>query len=286
MAEQVTVISGDRGWHIRDLQRAAAELGVQLKWHDFRDVRAEVPSRQPGNAARQRLLVRTLPAGSLEQVVFRLTWLHCWQASGEVVCNTPAALEACVDKFATSWRLANAGVATPATRVSQTARQALADFHDLGGDVVVKPLFGSEGRGQMRISDPDLMWRTAVTLERLQAVLYLQRFIHHPGWDVRVLVLGGRVLGAMRRVAKTGHWRTNVAQGAAAEPWPMDDRLARLSLAAANTVGADFAGVDLLCDEQGGWQVLEVNGVPGWRAFAPVTGIDVARCLLEYLVSR
>lgn len=286
MSKQVVIVSGQRGWHSQDLERAAAELGVKLGWWNSHEVHAEVPFGLLSKPAQQTLLVRTLPAGSLEQVVFRLSWLHCWQASGAMVCNTPAALEACVDKFATSWRLAAAGIATPATRVSQTARQALADFHDLGGDVVVKPLFGSEGRGQLRISDPDLMWRTAVTLERLQAVLYLQRFIHHPGWDVRVLVLGGRVLGAMRRIAKAGQWRTNVAQGAAAETWPMDDELARLSLAAAKAVGADFAGVDLLRDEPGGWQVVEVNGVPGWRAFASVTGIDIARSLLDYVVSR
>lgn len=286
MAEPVVVVSGKRGWHVQDLERAAAEMGIGLTWRDLHEVQAEVPSGPLSEPARQRLLVRTLPAGSLEQVIFRLSWLHYWQASGAVVCNKPAALEACVDKFATSWRLAAAGVATPATRVSQTARQALADFHELGGDVVVKPLFGSEGRGQLRISDSDLMWRTAITLERLQAVLYLQRFIPHPGWDVRVLVLGGQVLGAMRRVATSGQWRTNVAQGAAPEPWPMDEGLAKLSVAAANAVAADFAGVDLLQDEQGRWLVLEVNGVPGWRAFAPVTGVDVARRLLDYLVSR
>lgn len=286
MAEPVVVVSGKRGWHVQDLERAAAEMGIGLTWRDLHEVQAEVPSGPLSEPARQRLLVRTLPAGSLEQVIFRLSWLHYWQASGAVVCNKPAALEACVDKFATSWRLAAAGVATPATRVSQTARQALADFNELGGDVVVKPLFGSEGRGQLRISDPDLMWRTAITLERLQAVLYLQRFIPHPGWDVRVLVLGGRVLGAMRRVASSGQWRSNVAQGAAAEPWPIDEELARLSVAAANAVGADFAGVDLLRDERGRWLVLEVNGVPGWRAFAPVTGVDVACRLLDYLVSR
>ena len=78
--------------------------------------------------------------------------------------------------------------------------------------MVVKPLFGSEGRGMVRVSDPEMAWRTFRTLERTQAVLYLQQFIRHPGWDLRVFVLGGRVLTAMRRRSR-GDWRTNVAQG-------------------------------------------------------------------------
>src|SRR5205807_997859 len=89
-------------------------------------------------------------------------------------------------------------------------------FTALGGDVVVKPLFGAEGRGLMRVADPELAWRTFRTLERSQAVLYLQQFVHHLGWDLRVFVLGGRVLAAMRRYARDG-WRTNVAQGGRAE---------------------------------------------------------------------
>ena len=77
---------------------------------------------------------------------------------------------------------------------------------------MVKPLFGSEGRGLVRVSDLELAWRTFRTLERTQCVLYLQQFVRHPGWDLRVLVLGGRALAARRRFANCG-WRTNVTQG-------------------------------------------------------------------------
>ena len=87
-----------------------------------------------------------------------------------------------------------------------------------GGDVVVKPLFGSEGRGLVRISDKELAWRTFHALERLGAVLYLQRFIRHPGHDYRVFVLRGEVIGVMRRHAARGEWRTNVSLGGRAEP--------------------------------------------------------------------
>jgi ribosomal protein S6--L-glutamate ligase len=134
----------------------------------------------------------------------------------------------------------------------------------------------------VRVSDPDLAWRTFRTLERTQSVLYLQRFVDHPGWDLRVFVVGGRVLTAMRRHARGG-WRTNVAQGGRGEPARLTPEQERLALAAAEALGAPVAGVDLLPARAGGWYVLEVNAVPGWRALAPVSGIDVAAEIVRFL---
>jgi len=113
-------------------------------------------------------------------------------------------------------------------------------------------------------------------------VLYLQQFIHHPGWDLRVFVLGGRVLTAMRRYSN-GDWRTNVAQGGTGEVVRPGAEEERLALRAAAAVGATVAGVDLLPGPDGAWYVIEVNAVPGWRALAPVTGIDVAAALIDFL---
>jgi RimK family alpha-L-glutamate ligase len=133
----------------------------------------------------------------------------------------------------------------------------------------------------VRASDPELAWRTFRTLERLQTVLYVQRFMPHPGWDLRVLVLGGSVLAAMRRHARDD-WRTNVAQGGRAEAVTTTVEQERLALDAAAAVGADFAGVDLLPTPDG-HVVLEVNAVPGWRALGPVYGVDVATTVVRYL---
>jgi RimK family alpha-L-glutamate ligase len=194
-------------------------------------------------------------------------------------------LEACVDKYLATARLESAGLPVPPTLVCQDADTALEAFERLGGDVVVKPLFGSEGRGMMRVNDPELAWRTFNTLERTQAVLYLQTFIRHPGWDLRAFVLNGRVLAAMRRTANSD-WRTNVAQGATAEPVRLESAQAELAVRAARAVGAVAAGVDLLPGPDGEWYVLEVNAVPGWRALAPVTGIDIAAELIRHVTAR
>src|SRR5207302_1368790 len=107
---------------------------------------------------------------------------------------------------------------------------------------------------------------------------------HHPGWDLRVFVLGDRVLTAMRRHAREG-WRTNIAQGGRGELVSVTGAEEQLALSAARAVGATAAGVDLLPGPDGGLYVLEVNAVPGWRALAPVTGVDVAVELVRFLAA-
>jgi RimK family alpha-L-glutamate ligase len=282
---RIAILSAGSGWHVRDLERAAVQLNHHARPVDFRRIRAAVDAdrRHPDSlAGYEAVLVRTMPPGSLEQVVFRMDVLHRLQARGVRVLNPPAAVEACVDKYLTTARLEAAGLAVPATIVCQDAESALEAFAALGDDVVVKPLFGSEGRGMIRLQDADLAWRTFRTLERLHCVLYLQRYIAHPGWDLRAFVLGGRVIAAMRRHANGG-WRTNVAQGGTAEPVQLTPEEERLALRAAQAVNAPVAGVDLLSDSEGRLYVIEVNAVPGWRALAAATGVDVACLLLRFL---
>jgi ribosomal protein S6--L-glutamate ligase len=86
----------------------------------------------------------------------------------------------------------------------------------------------------------------------------------------------------MRRHSR-GDWRTNVAQGGAGEPVHLTPAEERLTLRAADALGAPMAGVDLLPGPEGERYVLEVNAVPGWRALSPVTGVDVAAALIRYL---
>jgi ribosomal protein S6--L-glutamate ligase len=279
---RIALLAGGDGWHVRDLRRAAALLGHEAVAVDFRRITAGVGTAAEPLAAFEAVVVRTMPPGSLEQVVFRMDALHRLAARGVPVLNPPAAVETCVDKYLASARLAAAGLRVPPTIVCQRADAALEAFAALGGDVVVKPLFGSEGRGMVRVSDPDLAWRTFRALERVQSVLYLQRFVAHPGWDLRVFVLDGRVLAAMRRRA-CGGWRTNVAQGGRAEPARLAPAEEELAVRAASAVGVPAAGVDLLPGPAGEWYVLEVNAVPGWRALAPVAGVDLAAALIRFV---
>ena len=278
----LAILSRGDGWHVQDLLRAARDLGHTAAAIDFRRLTA---ANDAPLSAYDAALIRTMPAGSLEQIVFRMDVLHAFQASGRPILNPPRAVETCVDKYLTNVRLTNAGLPVPRTVVCQLADDALAAFDALGGDVVVKPLFGAEGRGMVRVSDRELAWRTFHAIEQTRGVLYVQQFVKHPGWDVRAFVQNGRVLAAMKR---TGHgdWRTNVAQGGTAERYELSAAETALAVKAAATTGAVVAGVDLLMNERREWFVIEVNAVPGWKALAPTCGIDIATAVVRFLAEK
>jgi ribosomal protein S6--L-glutamate ligase len=280
----LALLSGGTGWHVADLRRAAVELGHTAQPLDFRTLLAGAPGRSSFDGF-DAVIVRTMPAGSLEQIIFRMDALHGAVQAGVKVLNPPRALEACVDKYLTNLRLLAAGLPVPRTVVCQRADDAMIAFANLGSEVVVKPLFGSEGRGMVRVSDPELAWRTFKAIEHTGGVLYLQQFIRHPGWDVRAFVIGGRVIAAMKRSAR-GDWRTNVAVGGTAERFELAVAEQKLAVEAAAAVGAAVAGVDLLPGPGGEWFVIEVNAVPGWRALAAASGKDIAVAVVRFLAEE
>ncbi|MFN9977952.1 MAG: RimK family alpha-L-glutamate ligase, partial [Phycisphaerae bacterium] len=99
--------------------------------------------------------------------------------------------ECAVDKYLTTQKLSLAGLPVPDTIVCENSETAMLALESLGGDIVIKPIFGAEGRGIMRVSDPELALRAFRTLERLGAVIYAQRFLNGPGFDLRLLLLDG-----------------------------------------------------------------------------------------------
>lgn len=285
----LAILASPDSWYLRDLCRAAdgrhevtvaslARLASGLDAGGLRVTAGEVDLCRA-----DCVLVRNMPAGSLEQIVFRMDVLGRLEAAGIPVINPPRALEAAVDKYLASARLQAAGLATPRTIVCQTVEQAMAAFAALGGDVVVKPLFGSEGRGMIRISEEAVALRALKALAQIQAVLYLQEFIPHEGCDYRLLVVGERVLAIRRRNDRD--WRTNLSQGGIAEPLEPTREMVAMARAAVDAIGAPIAGIDLLPSRTGRLYVLEVNAVPGWKGLASALQVDVARMVVDYLAS-
>jgi RimK family alpha-L-glutamate ligase len=226
------------------------------------------------------VIVRGIPRGSLEQVIFRVDALHALGARGVTCINGAAAIERTVDKFLASALLAGAGVPTPRTIACERAEDALEAFEELGGDVIVKPLFGSMGAGMTRVDDPDVAYRVFHALALERAVYYLQETLAHDR-DLRAFVIGGRVIAAIERV--TEGWRGNLARGAAALATELTAAQERVCVQAAAAVGADYAGVDLLRAADGREYVLELNSIPGWSGLQKATGVDVAPALVAHL---
>jgi ribosomal protein S6--L-glutamate ligase len=206
------------------------------------------------------------------------------EEAGVLVTNRIDALLAAQDKLRTSWLLRRAGIATPAAAVAQTRRAALAALAVMR-DAVVKPIAGSLGDGVERICfDPAGRREVAQRVERDGAV-YLQTFVPNPGRDARLFVVGGRVEGAIERIAPSGEWIANVARGARAFPLRVGTALEALAVTAARALGLDWAGVDVVVGPDGP-TVIEVNGTPSWAAVHEVTGRDMAEPIAEHVLAR
>jgi RimK family alpha-L-glutamate ligase len=284
---RLAILANPDSWYLNDLRRAAtgrheiAAIGFRGLVSSVERGTLQVTAAGVDLAAADAVLIRTMPPGSLEQVVFRMDALGQLEAAGVPVINPPRAIEAAVDKYLALARMAAAGLRVPRTIVCQTPKDAMAAFESLGGDVVVKPLFGSEGRGIARLQDEALAGRAFRMLAQLGGVMYVQEFIPHDGFDVRVLIIGERMFAIRRR--SEHDWRTNVSRGATAEPVELTTELANAARRTADAVGAPLAGVDLLPGRDGELYALEVNAVPGWQALAAALDVDIARVVLEYV---
>jgi RimK family alpha-L-glutamate ligase len=284
---RIIILASRSGWHTDELLRAFGERGHAAALARYEDLVATVGNTtalRSGVAALEAadlVLARIIPNGSLEQIVFRVDALHALEERGVRVVNPARVIERTVDKLWTSATLAGAGLPTPATVVCESMDEAHAGWERLGGDVILKPLFGSMGLGMVRVSDEETAFRVFRAIEMIRGVFYLQRAIEHDGRDVRAFVLGGRVLGAIER--RAAGWRTNIARGGRAEAIALSPEWAELAVRAAAAVGAVYAGVDLLPAHDGTIYVLEVNGIPGWQGLQEATGIDVAGALAGHL---
>ncbi len=282
---RVVVFTAARDWHARQLKAAFARRGIEtvlvpLEACDF-DTRSPVGLHLGKlRALPAGAIVRGVSAGSFEAVTRRLGILHALQALGVPVWNNATAIERCVDKSTTTFLLAQAGVPVPPTWTVEGAEAArkIVAAEAAAGPLVLKPLFGSQGRGLMLIRHPDDL----PPPEEVGDVFYLQRFVGDDGpafRDFRVLVIEGEPVAAMLRHAES--WITNVKQGGRPLPTPLDRELADLAVAAARAVGASFCGVDIIRGRDREPYVLEVNSMPAWSGLQTVSTVAIADLLAE-----
>ena len=291
MSSRVCLVGGVGGWHARRLAAVLADRGLateSVAWDDLAaTVEAGRVAVRPEALARADLVVaRSMPGSAsqqarLEEVIFRMDVLGQMAASGTPVINPPRSLEVAIDKYLTLARLATAGLPVPRTRVAQTAAAAEQFQNELGGGCVLKPLFGSGGKGLVRLEPGQSLPAGQIA----GGVIYLQEFVSHPGWDARVLMVGERLF-AIRRRAAGGEWRTNLALGGQAEPFELPAGWEDLARRVAAAVGGSLVGVDLLPAEDGRVFVLEANAVPAWRGLEATLGEQVSEAIADHLASQ
>ncbi len=285
----VAILGSPGAWHTQALLGAFDRRGIQPQLADVTLLTALLGDSEGVAAGELRLsaldllLVREVPGGTLEQVIFRMDALHQLENRGVRLVNSPYAIEKMVDKYYALSLLQNAGLRAPETRVTENFSAAMEAFEILGGDVVVKPLFGSRGVGMVRVSDGEMAGRVFKALQLGGYVYYLQKFIPHHNRDLRVLVVGDECAAGMERVSD--QWKTNMAAGARPVPLELTAEITAPSLKAAHVLGAEYCGVDLLRSEAGELYVIEANSMPAWQGLQQVTHFDIASRIVDHLLA-
>ena len=279
-------------WCSSQLARAFEELGARVRFLRFDRLMGRVGARPLAShrapdlaelAKLDAIVVRPIGRGSLEEIIFRMDLLRRLEAEGVFVVNPAEAIEICSDKYRALWHMELAGLPVPRTAVTEDVRSAMRAFRELGGDVVVKPIFGSRGVGSVRVADPETALRVFRAIAFQHGVIYMQEFVPHGDFDVRALVVGDRVIAAMRRVARA--WKKNIYQGARPEPYELSEELAELAVRAAEATSCLVAGVDILPGPEGPL-VVEVNSQPGWRGLQSVSRVDIAREIASFVLEK
>ena len=259
------------------LVAAARAWGLES---ELLDPHTALTSLEPGDVALGRLDVRE----GLDGIERGTGELERLAAGGVDVRNPPGALVVAHDKLLTARALRLAGLPHPhTTLLSPTLRAAAPEL-----PVVLKPRFGSWGRDVERCTTSDELDAALVRLQRKpwfrEHGALAQELVEPRGWDLRLVVAGGRVVGAACRIARSGEWRTNAALGAQVEPVEPPPLARALALAAAQAARADLVGVDLLPTSNGGFVVLELNGAVDFRpVYAPTRDVfsETVAALLE-----
>ncbi len=276
-------------WCSTQIRYVLEKNNLQSVFLSFRDLAARVRMK-PEVSTRETnivtdldaLIIRPIGRGSLEEIIYRMDLLHRLQRLGMFIVNPPLSIERSVDKYHTLALFEEHGLPVPQTVVTESLEEALKGFHDLGGDVVIKPLFGSRGIGSTRVTDADVAERLFRAIIFYHGVLYLQKFIPHGDSDVRAFVVGDRVVAAMHRVAS--NWKTNVSLGAKPVALNPSEELEKLAVEATRVLGCEIAGVDMLESDEGP-VIIELNSQPGWRGLQTIAGDNIAEEIVSFVIS-
>lgn len=277
-------------WCSTQLQQALQKLNAVSVSYSFLQLTARIKAKPDVTLdganildILDALIIRPIGRGSLEEIIYRMDLLHRLHRLGMFIVNPPLSIERSVDKYYTLALMEEQGLPVPPTIVCEKPEEAVKAFHELGGDIVIKPLFGSRGIGSTRVSDPDVAERLFRAIVFYHGVLYVQKFIPHGGSDIRAFVVGDRVIAAMRRVMPSS-WKTNVSLGAKPVSMKPSEEMEKLAVKATEIIGCKIAGVDILESEEGP-VIIELNSQPGWRGLQSVAKVNIAQEIASFVVS-
>lgn len=204
------------------------------------------------------------------------------ESMGVPVLNDAPSIARSRDKLRCLQLLTRAGLDVPRTVMARDREHLSELLEEVGGlPAVVKLLRGTQGVGVMLASTIAELQGILATFQDLGQEFVLQELVRESrGRDLRALVVGGRLVGAMRRKAKSGEFRSNLHRGGQGKPVMPAPAYVEAALRATRAVGLEVAGVDLL-ETRSGPKVLEVNSSPGFEGMERATGLDVAGAIVD-----
>jgi ribosomal protein S6--L-glutamate ligase len=203
---------------------------------------------------------------------------------GITTLNSSQAIRISRDKLRASQILSRHNIGTPTTAFVNRRDLILPAIKKVGGaPVIIKLLEGTQGVGVILADTEKTAQAIVETLQSTKHNVLIQKFIaESKGKDIRCFVVGGKVVAAMRRIASGDEFRSNVHRGGRVEAVTLDSQYENTAIHAAQILGLNVAGVDLL-ESKDGPQVMEVNSSPGLEGIEQATGIDIADSVIEFL---
>jgi len=229
-----------------------------------------------------KLLLVRLGAGILP---FQLAVIRHFEQAGVMCVNSSSAVEIVKDKLRTSQILSKNGLPIPNTMLVRLPIDDDLVTDNIGFPCVVKLVSGSYGEGVHlceTIREYKKMMEFIDILNAKKTMIVQEYLGDRPGEDLRVLVIGGKVVGAMRRTAPEGDFRANITNGGTGHNYEITDEIEYIARETAKVLKLDIAGVDLLFDKRG-FRVCEANSNPGFKGFEQYCETDVADLITEYI---
>lgn len=287
----VAFLSAEKRCYSRTrFEEEAAPLGMRVAWLDPQGFDLLVDAEVPRTFYRSRPFRQPaafVPRTGSDTTLFaRAIVRHMERPGGPAVINSSGAIMAARDKLLAHQVFAEAGIPFPRTVLARQPSDVAKMVRLVGGPrVILKLMSGTHGKGVMLGRDLDEIQASLETVWALNETLLIQEYIECGGTDIRVITVGGRALGAMKRTAKLGSFRANIHQGAHVELQPMDEELEWLALRATEVLGLELSGVDVVRGERG-YSVIEVNSAPGFEGFERATGVNTAAEIMRYVRFR
>ena len=219
---------------------------------------------------------------------FNLSVLRQFERLNVPTLPNSASIEASKDKMYANQILAQAGLPIPKTMLTRFPCKAELVEKVVGFPCVLKVVTGSHGAGVYLCENAKQFEDLSELISSLDSKtsMIIQEYIKFSeGRDLRVIVVGGRVIGAMQRTSTDGSFKANISRGGKGEPYDVDDEMEMLAIQVAKVLDLDVAGVDLLFHHDG-YRICEANSSPGFKGFEQALGINIPQKIFDYAKLR